>query len=732
MNRFIHRFIHRFIDRSGGYASARSITSRRPTAGRLGVALSMAVVIITGLLATPASAEPVRRDHISVELVAATQAAVPGQPLTVALRLIPDKHWHTYWRNPGDSGLPTRLDWTLPDGVTAGPIAWPFPERQPIGPLTNFGYSGEHFLLTEITVPADYAADSLTVAARARWLVCEDICIPGEAPVSVTVPVADTTTPSRWADALQATRQQTPQPLDAPAQYAVADDTVRVQLTADAVPAGASLVYFPGTAELVSNPATPTIRRSDSVIEIAVPTSEFFTTAPEVTNHVLVIDDARAVVFDARRIDATSLVPMGDDAVGAGSGATPESAGFSLPLALGFALLGGLILNLMPCVFPVLSIKAVSVAQSAGSAGTRRAHALFYTAGVVGGFLVLAIGLLAIRAAGQQIGWGFQLQSPVFVTALAWLMFLLGLSLAGAFDIGTRLMGLGDSLTHTGGNRGALITGLLACIVATPCTAPFMGTAMGFAVTQPPVVALTVFAALGLGMALPFLVIGFVPAAARLLPRPGAWMETFKQVMAFPMYATAVWLVWVLGRQTGVDGMAVGLLGAVLLGLAVWAWQRRGMLRVLVAGACVIGAGALLAAPQLAATPTGVSATSSPSANVAGADWQRYVPEQVAALQADGRAVFVNLTADWCVTCHVNERVALNTDAVIAAMNDAGVVRVKGDWTNRDPVITALLERHGRTGVPLYLLYPGRPDAEPVVLPQLLTPQRVIAAVRDL
>lgn len=736
------------IDSDMDYASTPMQTTGnrfRPALARWAVC---ALALIGTLAALPATAEPVRRDHITVELVAARDAVVPGERLTVALRMLPDKHWHTYWRNPGDSGLPTRLDWTLPDTVTAGPIDWPFPERQPVGPLTNFGYSGEHFLLTEIRVPADYSGDTLTLAALARWLVCEDICIPGEAPLSLQLPVVtnpQAAGPGRYADAIAKTRQRVAQPLDTPAQYAVADDTVRVQLPADAVPANAALAYFPGTSELVSNPAEPVIRRGDTVIDIAVPTSEFFSSAPDLTNHVLVIDNRRAVRFDARLIDAASLVPVGNAPTAAGpgtiGGSPTQATGFSLPLAIVFALLGGLILNLMPCVFPVLSIKAVAVAQtSGGAAGQRRLHALFYTAGVVGGFVALAVALLAIRAAGEQIGWGFQLQSPVFVTVLAWVMFLLGLSLAGVFDIGTRLMGMGDGLTHTGGHRGALLTGLLACIVATPCTAPFMGTAMGFAVTQPPAVALAVFAALGLGMALPFLLIGFVPAAARLLPRPGAWMNTFKQLMAFPMYATAIWLIWVLGRQTGVDGMAVGLVGTVLLALAVWLWQQRptagpvsGISRIvrgLAAGVCIIATVALLATPQLqtADTATGEIVGGIDTVTSDGS-WQPYAPARVDALQRQGRAVFVNLTADWCVTCHVNERVALNTTAVINAMTARDVVRLKGDWTNRDPVITAVLEEHGRTGVPLYLLYPGRPDAEPVVLPQLLTPQRVVAAV---
>lgn len=715
------------MKQSSRYAARRAAPPQRLSAipGRwLGLFL-VAAALLPPLL----HAEPVRRDHINVELVAASDAAVPGETLTVALRLEPDDHWHTYWRNPGDSGLPTRMEWSLPDGVTTSDILWPFPERQPMGPLTNFGYSGEHFLLTEINVPADFDADSLSLATAASWLVCDDVCIPGSADLTLDLPVRDSANPSRWAPQIEAAREHVATPLTVPAQYAIDGDRVRIQLPPDALGDPASTLYFPATPELASNTDQPVFRRSDHVLEIAVATSEYLGEPPASTEHVVVLDDSRAVRFTARLISADALVPVATEPASA-----PAGAKFSLWLAIPFALLGGLILNLMPCVFPVLSIKAVSIAQqSASESAHRRAHALSYTAGVVGGFLALAVGLLVLREAGERIGWGFQLQSPVFVTILAWVMFVLGLSLAGVFEVGTRLMGVGDSLTHQDGNRGALITGLLACLVATPCTAPFMGPAMGFAITQPAAVALTVFAALGLGMALPFLLIGFVPAAARMLPRPGAWMLTFKQLMAFPMYLTAVWLIWVLGRQTGVNGMAIGLTGIVLLAFAVWLWGRRpldGPQRVILgamAWASVVLACVLLASPMLRSAPPGTAADTAVTAH--GGEWGVYTPDAVTELQAQGQAVFVNLTADWCVTCHVNERVALNTGEVIAAMERSGIVRLKGDWTNRDPVITTVLEQYDRTGVPLYLLYPGEAGAQPRVLPQLLTPQRVIEAI---
>lgn len=681
--------------------------------------------------AFPGTAAVVERDHIRVELVAAETAVVPGQPLTVALRLEPDKHWHTYWINPGDSGLPTKIDWTLPYGASISELQFPFPERQSLGPLTNYGFSGEHFLLAELTPPADLTGDSFTIDALASWLVCEDICIPGEAPLTLSLPVADSANASAWTNKLEQAASRVPQQRMLPAQFDIVDGQLRLQAdTAEF--SGADVQFFPETQEVVNNAAPIEQRQQGSLVEFRQGLSDYFGSAPEELAVVFVIDGERAIrvlaqpAIAGQMVDLSALAPAsaatGDDAAGS----------MTLLLAIGLALLGGLVLNLMPCVFPVLSIKAIAVAQSSGqSAGHRRLHALVYTAGVVLGFVALAVGLLALRAGGEAAGWGFQLQSPWVVGALAYVMFLLGLALHGYWSFGTRLMGVGQNLTEQDGARGAFFTGLLACVVATPCTAPFMGAAMGYAVTRPEIEALIVFAALGVGMAIPFLLLGFVPALARLLPRPGPWMDTFKKLMAFPLYLTAIWLVWVLGRQVGVNGMAALLVGLLALVCAVGLLTRsqgtawvRGVGKLAGVG-LTIAALALLASPLMTAQPTQAVTNASVSAEV-------YSPARLDALLAEGTPVFINLTADWCVTCHVNERVAIGTQAVQAKMQAAGMAYLKGDWTNRDPEITALLEAHQRSGVPLYLLYSGRTGEPPVVLPQILTPGIVVDAIDEL
>ncbi|HVT34823.1 MAG TPA: thioredoxin family protein, partial [Nevskiaceae bacterium] len=385
------------------------------------------------------------------------------------------------------------------------------------------------------------------------------------------------------------------------------------------------------------------------------------------------------------------------------------------------AVLGGLILNLMPCVFPVLSLKALSLVAAREHGDThQRAHALAYTAGVLLSFAGVAGALLAVRAAGMAAGWGFQLQSPPMVGGLAYLMLALGLFLSGAAEFGTGWMGAGQWLAQRAGLAGSFFTGVLATLVATPCTAPFMGAALGYAITQPTVIALAVFLALGLGLALPFLLLGFFPPLARVLPRPGAWMQTFKQLMAFPLYLTSAGLVWVLARQTAADGAGIVLAGMVLIAFAVWLWNRAGWFAGLLRIAAVAGALALLASPWLMQAPAQPAA--------AQAQNQAWSAARVAELRAVGRTVFVNFTADWCITCKVNERVALDNERVRTAFKQNEVVWLTGDWTRADPEITHVLEQFGRTGVPLYLVYAA--GGEPKVLPQVLTPDIVIDAIK--
>ena len=397
------------------------------------------------------------------------------------------------------------------------------------------------------------------------------------------------------------------------------------------------------------------------------------------------------------------------------AGSAPPAPATALPLylALLFALLGGIILNLMPCVFPVLSIKALGLAGGGLSTRKRHHQGLAYTAGVVSTFLAVALLLIGLRAGGEALGWGFQLQSPLFIAALVYLFFVMGLGFSGVFEAGAGLMNLGQDSTRGHGLRHAYATGVLAAVVASPCTAPFMGTALGAALTQPAPVALTIFAGLGIGMALPFLLLSWVPALVACLPRPGPWMETFKQFLAFPLYLTCVWLLWVLGRQTGADGVAAVLAGLVLIALALWLLAVRTRTRM------GLAALALAAALYLPLTPTQSEAPRL---------WEPYSQQRLDQLLAAGEPVFINLTADWCITCLANERVALSSEAFVDTLRDGGITYLKGDWTNSNPEITALLNANGRNGVPLYLFYP-RGETRPLLLPQILTPATVREAL---
>jgi len=424
------------------------------------------------------------------------------------------------------------------------------------------------------------------------------------------------------------------------------------------------------------------------------------------------------VDFDAGT--ATPLAEAPERPAPAAATGEAASAGAAVLLSmLALAFVGGAILNLMPCVFPILSLKVLSFARSTDH--DRHLHSWLYTAGVVASFLLVAAVLIGLKQAGEAVGWGFQLQSPGFVIALAYLFIAMGLSLSGVVDFGGNLMNAGSGLANRGGRSGSFFTGVLAVVVASPCTAPFMGTALGFAVSQPPQVGLLVFAALGAGMAAPLLLFGYSGLARRLMPRPGPWMETLKQFLAFPLYVTAVWLLWVAGRQTGVDTMAAALVGAVMLALGLWLWDRRHWRRGLAVACLVVAAG--------------LGAWRGPEHGVAaraGDDGRGTWSEtQVAALRAAGKPVFVDVTADWCITCKANEATVLLTEDITRAFGSHGVAYLVADWTNHDAAIAALLERHGRTGIPLYLLYPADPGAAPLVLPQLLTKKTVLAALRD-
>jgi len=689
----------------------------KSTGVRLLFLLLSVLIAATGALADTGT---VQRDHIQAELVARVTSVQPGTSLQVGLRLLPDPGWHTYWRNPGDSGLPTEIAWDLPAGASASDIAWPFPGAMPMAHLINYGYEGEHLLPVTINVPNHLAAgDDFVIRAEAGWLVCEEICIPGDASLQLTLPVHDeppsenisTQALFAWAD------QRQPQPVDWPAHFSTDGGQLSIQIEPSDIENQTDWAFFSALENLVDHAEPASVASGTGQILVAQKLSTFMTGTPETIPFVLVdTDNQRAFELSAQ---AGELV---------NAGALSSVSGPGWLVALGLALIGGVLLNLMPCVFPVLSIKAMSLVSGAGH--DQRAHGLAYTAGVVLSFALLAGVLLVLRASGEAIGWGFQLQSPLVIGILIYVLFALGLSLSGLFDFGTRLMGLGQGLAEKGGLSGSFFTGILACVVASPCAAPFMGTALGVAILVPWPMAMAIFLALGLGLALPMLLLSFSPALARRMPRPGPWMETFKQAMAFPLYLAVVWLLWVLARQTDANGLAAVLIGMVVLAFALWLGSRSSRSTTVEAiRHATVGLSLIVVVAALGTAARFQDIDGQPAAN---AWWETYSSERLTELRNDpDRAVLVNMTADWCVTCLVNEGVALNTEAVRQAMADNDVVYVKGDWTRRDPAITAYLSDYGRNGVPLYVLYPANGDS-PRVLPQILTPGVVVQALERL
>ncbi|TDR94820.1 protein-disulfide reductase DsbD family protein [Enterovirga rhinocerotis] len=698
------------------------------------------------LLSPASQAAPKASDLVQAELLTESRAIEPGKPFTVGVRLRMAEHWHTYWRNPGDSGLATEIDWTLPPGFEAGPIQWPTPSRIPVSHLVNYGYEDETTLLVEVTPPADLApGKSVSMKALVRYLVCERECIPGEADLSATVPTAAAgqgggAEPTS-AYIFTAARASLPKP--SPWKTSVSGEGERITLSVEAPglkPDGiASAYFFPAGETALDHAAPQALTMRPDGFSLGLQRSNVASgPIPTELPGVLVIEE-KLDGGTARQSFQIGTAP--EPAKGSGAGALPPAATNAPPVDLGFgsvawaaffAFLGGLVLNLMPCVFPVLSIKVLSLVRHSGEgAASIRLAGLAYTAGVVVSFLALAGLLLAVRAGGAEIGWGFQLQSPALVVGLIFLLAAVGLSLSGVVEFGTGIAGRVGTLTTGSGASGSFLTGVLAALVATPCTAPFMGAAVGYALTAPPVVALSVFAALGLGLAAPFLVLTLWPALLARLPRPGPWMDTLKQVLAFPVYATVAWLLFVLAQQVGPGALFSTLLGLVLLGFGLWCWRlaamRDGWGRRIGQSAAVASLAGLLAIGW------SVAQERPPAAGQAAASQdgtEPFTQARLDQLRAEGRPVFVNMTAAWCITCLVNERTVLSTAAVKAKLGETGTVYLKGDWTNQNPEITRLLERHGRSGVPLYVLYPGQ--GEPVVLPQILTSSMVVDSLSAL
>lgn len=661
--------------------------------------------------------------YVTATLIAQSRNAVPGQPLQLALRQQIVDGWHTYWINPGDSGEATTIDWTLPAGFKADPIVWPTPVRFSYGPVVGYGYKTEVFLPITIHVPADVRPGTdIVLSAHVNWLVCSDECVPEEARLTVSLPVGATMEPDpRWAEAFASTANQIPIPNPFPVSAARSGDTVTLHVATGDATQLSDVAFFPRDAGVLQNDAPQAVAKDARGLTLTLQRDRT-APVPKALNGVLAFRDMNADRSDTIRSIAITA-PIGS--------AAAATSAWEFVVALALAILGGLILNLMPCVLPVLSIKVVGLLQHAHEGpGQARLHGLSYTGGVLASFAIVAASLIALRATGSEVGWGFQLQSPLFVAAMIYALFVVGLNLSGVFTLGTRLAGVGHSLSTRDGMAGSFFAGALATLVATPCTAPFMAAAMGYAITQPWYVSFAVFEAVGLGLALPYLAVAFSPAMRRWLPRPGAWMVRLKEFLAFPIYGTVVWLIYVLAEQTESVGLAAVLAGLVLIALGIWLFEvfRDGE------GARVLRFG-LPAVSFVAAVVVAIVAVGEPSAKSttgAALGWEAFSQKRLDALRADGRAVFVDFTAAWCITCKLNERVVLAQPSVKQALTDKNVALLRGDWTRRDAEITRVLAQHGRAGVPLYLYYPGNDRTgveKPVVLPQILTLDTVLKTI---
>ena len=701
-------------------------------------ALWLAALTLPSVVAAQNSGKAVvTTPQVRAELLAhAPDGADPGKTVWLGLQLTHQPDWHTYWRNPGDSGLPITVQWTLPAGITAGDIAWPLPKKIPIGNLANYGFDGTVLLPVPLTISQDFkpglANNEIEVKLKANWLVCRKECIPEEGEFALKVPVKGSMAANSVA--FNKAFDAKPKPVLGstgilPDSSVLIDGHV-IKLTVQGLPLalrGKTLEFFPETPEVIETAAQWTQSWNGGVWSAQVPLSQQRGNSPDVMPVVLAADGQG---YRAELKVLGNWPKLSASATGAPesvlSAAAPAKPGLSLLAALLGALLGGMILNLMPCVFPVLAIKVISFTRHAKDRHGHRVSGLAYSAGVVISFLALGTLMLGLRSAGEQLGWGFQLQSPAVVALLAVLFTVMGLNLAGLFEFGQFLPSRLSTLQAKNPSVNAFLSGVLAVAVASPCTAPFMGASLGLALSLPALQALLVFASIGLGMALPYLAASFIPAVARCLPRPGVWMDTFRRAMAFPMFATVVWLVWVLGQQTGIDGAGALLALLVAMSGVLWSLSLTGRSRWLLTGVTVLVLALMLAALGRNVTrPVDVG-----SAPVSSERWQPWAPGRVEQALGTGVPVFVDFTAAWCVTCQYNKKTTLVNADVLSDLTAKKVALLRADWTRRDPAITSALAQLGRNGVPVYVLFQA--GKTPVVMSEILTVQELRTALAAL
>jgi thiol:disulfide interchange protein len=699
------------------------------------------------------SLNPNEPPKVKAELIAEDDGIAPGKTVWVALKQEITPGWHTYWSNPGDTGLATTLSWTLPQGFTATDLQFPTPHKEPTGELVNYGYQDSVIIPVQITAPATAkTGDTVELKAHATWLVCKDICVPENTDLSLKLKIADKPLPSPWASAFIAAKDRLPKAN--PAQQTAKINGDNIEVTINPIPLDASELpeeayFYPHDGLLIMHNSPQKMDMAGRSLTLTIPRNKTRTTPiDEISGDIWLrtMTGEKSFQFKAKveqlkpvaAIPASPVSEPGSPKVGINQdksrpletpdlrGAASGDAALGFFGAVFFALLGGILLNLMPCVFPVLSLKALGLVQKAHHEKHRSVvmGGMAYLAGVLATFTLLGLVIITLKSAGAQIGWGVQLQSPVFVSALALLLFFIGYSLSGAVTIGTRLMGVGNSLTQKSSIAGSFFTGALAVVVATPCTAPFMGGAIFYALTQPAIITLLVLWALGFGLALPYVLLTLFPELLlKYLPKPGIWMEHFKQFLAFPMLAASIWLVWVLSMQNGATGVLYVLFAMLFLAFALWLWkttqnrptslwQYFKIILALVTG--VLSISLILMQPKAI-----------PVMAQHGESFESYTPQKLSDARAAKKPVFVNMTAAWCITCLANEKAALEKDSVKKYFADHNILFLKGDWTNYDPAITSYLKEFNRSGVPIYVFYPSDQSA-PIVLPQILTPDTVI------
>ena len=629
--------------------------------------------------------------------------------------------WHVYWKNPGDSGLPLEISWTLPDGFSAGEIVYPTPERIDIGPLANFGHHGEPVFLVPVTVSEDVPLGQATLGINATWLICEEICVPENGAFELTLPVAASADNfALGTEKIIPALEAAPKTLVGEASFVATPEALVLKVEAPDN-FGDEIFFFPEMEGLIEPSAKQDVDVKGGNILISM--------KPGFAYEPATLETVKGVIATAGKMpigyylsatrDESLVVPEATSESAKASISTNNSQGLPLPLLLLAAFFGGVLLNIMPCVFPIIFIKAASLMKSvqSGEAGVVRRDGILYTAGVVATFVLIGGALLAFRASGEQLGWGFHLQSPIVVALSAYVLFLVGLNLAGVFEIGESLQGAGAGLADKGGATGAFFTGALAVVVAAPCIGPLLSAPMGAAVLLPPLWGMLIFILMALGLAAPYLLLCFVPSLGRLLPKPGPWMKVFKQLLSFPVFAAASYFLWVLAQQTG-DGLAKALFGAILLAMAAWLFGlSKGDGMKAIAARVVAGLAFVAAILPVTNLQTVTASASVGDKHGALGNVMTYDATELERLRAEGKPVFVDFTAAWCVTCQFNKLTIFSQSSVADAFAAESVAVMVADWTSRDPEITKALEAFGANGVPLYVYYPPNEAATVLSLP---------------